>query len=134
MTKIEANNLIANEHLIHHFASGGTIQSNYQLMPVESFWNDDTSPDFTHDPRHLRIGPRPMLRKWTMEEVPVGAVLRWPAFGTCIRLPLLITEVDVYGNVHYGSGYVTSCESLITRGAEYSTDHCKTWQPCGVRE
>ena len=78
-----------------------------------------------------RRKPKPTLRPWKPEEVPVGALVRLEAHPNA---KMLITEVRTYPSrftMVFGS-LEWSPENLP--GWEHSLDHGKTWLPCGVVE
>lgn len=77
--------------------------------------------------------PQRKLRAWRPEEVPVGALMR----------SLYQEEFIIMGRKGEweGSVYISAIskvrggwQSFSTEGCEYSLDHGKTWQPCGILE
>ncbi len=70
--------------------------------------------------------PKKKWRPWTAEEVPVGAVIR--AKGLLWRG--LILSVSAAGEIHCMTGFVDV--EYAMNNHEHSTDHGKTWLPCGV--
>ena len=67
-----------------------------------------------------RIKPTPVLRPWTADEVPLGAVMRH--------------KTDVSYRSLIGSTSTESARSEWLKDREHSTDGGKTWLPCGVVE
>jgi hypothetical protein len=80
-----------------------------------------------------RIKPEPKLRPWRMDEVPVGALVR---FRGSMASRVLIT--GVYNGQIYDSSVTTGFQKYGPEDAlrllEHSTDGGKTWEPCGVQE
>ena len=97
-------------------------------------WQSVSDPFWDWDEENYRIKPEPKYRAWTLDEVPVGAVVRrkqTKAHGVADRV-IIIGTSD--GRVHCGDSLdTTTCEDLLQE-AEVSYDFCKTWQPCGVLE
>jgi len=136
--------------LLEQVALGKTLQCQ---SSSGEWWNitANTEVSFTGDPNTWRIKPEPKLRPWKPEEVPVGALLKRKLWDKN-KHPLVILGVDVsYSNtmpraILSGPLYQDSYEShyflsdLLTYNGccddqnQYSTDHGKTWLPCGVME
>ena len=104
-----------------------------QIRSNDGQWISEEDP-LWNESCNYRVKPKPKLRPWRADEVPVGALYRrntWVAgersiihwagtngeFSYQTRLHLLIDDVNEA--LHYGS---------------YSTDGGKTWNPCGVLE
>lgn len=81
-----------------------------------------------------RIKPEPKYRAWTIDEVPVGAVIRRKANGIIsVGNPSVISKVS-NSQIFCGDYAVgNDCRTLFLY-AEVSYDFGKTWQPCGVHE
>lgn len=78
----------------------------------------------------IKPEPEPKYRAWTIDEVPVGAVVRLK--GEPLKrgvISSLIPENPCYIRViHFGDMTCERAKDLY----EVSYDFCKTWQPCGV--
>lgn len=77
----------------------------------------------------FRLSPEPpakRYRPWTPEEVPVGAVIRSKKHAW--RSLILGVTSSGYIQIHDG-GFASD---FTIDNHEYSTDHGKTWLPCGV--
>ena len=98
-----------------------------QTWPA-SIFNDQIEREFRLTP----VPPAKKWRPWTAEEVPVGAQIRLPAWDDGGRL-LICGAWD--GNVMWATPAMftrRSPEVLLEEGWLHSTDHGKTWLPCGV--
>lgn len=83
-----------------------------------------------------RLKPKPKLRAWKLEEVPIGALVKgldendnsWRS---------MIVAVD-NGYIFLGGYTSTHSRNATFEGAlekwTHSIDHGKTWHPCGVME
>lgn len=78
-----------------------------------------------------RIAPEPKLRPWKPEEVPVGALVKTKDTGSRW----------VLAGINYGGLVLITGDKNNFRDTKYlfdhythSTDHGKTWQPCGAME
>jgi hypothetical protein len=120
-------------HLIKAYAEGKNVEVNVANRDNPHAFTPVTLPDFGCDVSDYRIAPEPKLRPWKPEEVPVGAVFRWPQGLQKLRTRFLITEVDEC-NVFFGSRYSTSFSEMVTLNGEHSIDGGKTWAPCGILE
>lgn len=84
-----------------------------------------------------RIKPtEPILRPWKPEEVPVGALIRVKVTkyldGLHIQMILYICPCGVTLSARNGH---MECEiKELASTYEHSSDHGKTWLPCGVME
>jgi len=86
----------------------------------------------------FRLAPEPPAKKWrpwTPEEVPVGAQIRhkdWDG-GMYGRFTIAAVNSRKIGWVVLGGfGSATLAEAANDSGYTHSTDHGKTWLPCGV--
>ena len=97
-------------------------------------WKHTSNPRWRWDLCDYRIKPEPKYRAWTIDEVPVGAVIRRKANGIIsVGNPSVISKVS-NSQIFYGDYAVgNDCHTLFLY-AEVSYDFCKTWQPCGVLE
>ena len=97
-------------------------------------WQHTSRPIWNWVNCDYRIKPEPKYRAWTIDEVPVGAVVRrkpTKAHGVGDRVTIIGTSDD---KVHCGDSiHATTCKELLQE-AEVSYDFGKTWQPCGVLE
>ena len=78
---------------------------------------------------YYRIRPKPCLRPWKPEEVPVGAQVRYAGNLDSVRM-LIITNL---GDALLGGGGRWTVNDLFF-SMEHSLDGGKTWLPCGVEE
>ncbi len=103
----------------------------------EPFWHWQDS--------DYRIKPEPELRPWKPEEVPVGALLRSTQLLATLILNVFKDKTTGYYCLGFSaySSFKDCCVSrymflgdLVTsiEKFEHSTDHGKTWLPCGVVE
>jgi len=92
---------------------------NWETMAPNWNWRDT----------EYRIKPTPVLRPWTADEVPVGAIVRYKENNKSIRMLIVC-------NQQIGlCGYQTNFPYDYLRDeVEHSTDLGKTWHPCGVME
>ena len=102
--------------------------------PIEQplAWKHTSNPQWRWDLYDYRIEPK--YRAWTIDEVPVGAVIRRKANGIIpAGAPIVISKI-VDSKIFFGD-YPTGndCHTLFLY-SEVSYDFCKTWQPCGVLE
>jgi hypothetical protein len=100
----------------------------------ENVFNGWFTPQDTDFGRHFRIKPEPKLRPWKPEEVPLQTFpFRLKEYPNDILFSIghnekglifvsRILDIQVYD-------YKTLCELR-----EYSSDHGKTWLPCGILE
>lgn len=97
---------------------GKTIQ--YRPTPNLP-WGEGFSLDLSDPPECYRIKPQPTLRPWTMEEVPVGALIR-------------LKRTSGWTGTITGKATWECQFSIVISEYEHSTDGGKTWNPCGVVE
>jgi len=104
------------------------------LASDDNPWRHTSKPIWNWCKCDYRIKPEPKYRAWTIDEVPVGAVIRRKANGI-----ISVGNSSVIGKVSnsqifcgdYAVG--NDCRTLFLY-AEVSYDFGKTWQPCGVLE
>jgi len=98
-------------------------------------WEHISELNFDREPRVYRIKPTPNLRPWKPEEVPVGALLQdnGKDIGEIFDVGLERFYFRPYyaGRIDY---WYMSDAVTYTGKLRYSTDHGKTWLPCGVEE
>jgi hypothetical protein len=90
---------------------------------------DDPYWNWGNDIRTYRIKPTPVLRPWTADDVPIGAILRYKGNNQSTRMLIVCNqEKGLCGyNTHFAYDYLRDY-------MEHSTDGGKTWHPCGVME
>ena len=77
------------------------------------------SPKWNWEDCEYRIKPTATLRPWTVDEVPLGSIMRTKGLeGRCI---IIDTETS-------------DDRSYWLHAREHSIDNGKTWLPCGVME
>jgi hypothetical protein len=120
--------------LIQAFVDGKEVE----LKVCGQWMRINASPDFNSKLEDYRIKPEPKLRPWKPEEVPVaGFLIRFEKEST-ISASYLVIARDLHGVIVSNTSSFEpslskySHEKLLTY--EYSTDHGKTWLPCGVEE
>lgn len=90
------------------------------------------------DPKvEYRIKPEPKLRPWKPEEVPYGVIIREKRFSLFDPCGEMIIRRDSYGAAVLGDGsggFKWVCPQELFRSYQHSTDHGKTWLPCGILE
>ena len=85
----------------------------------------------------FRLAPEPPTKKfrpWTPEEVPVGALITNKDWSGKTYARFVITGCcadEIIWMCKGGFGKATF-DWLISEGFSHSTDHGKTWLPCGV--
>ena len=80
----------------------------------------------------FRIKPEPKLRPWKPEEVPVGCLVCQKNRDSIYNKYVLISLNGE--SVNFGRyGECASMQHLLDM-MEHSTDHGKTWLPCGILE
>jgi len=117
------------------------------LKLVEAWWDGElemeglttnhwikpsTCPNESERPSRYRIRPKPTLRPWNPEEVPVGAQYRYKASPEERSLILGVTAVELQLPMIVRNESITFQRAL--EAGEHSTDGGKTWKPCGVKE
>lgn len=84
----------------------------------------------------FRIAPEPPAKKWrpwTLEEVPIGALIRWKSDSNKGVRSLIVSAHETPGGaVWICSGQKTIWNAEEAVKLEYSIDNGKTWLPCGV--
>jgi hypothetical protein len=96
------------------FVDGKEVEHWYYEM-----WVKIHVPRWDWGNTEYRIKPTPVLRPWTADEVPLGAIMRTKGLeGRCI---IIDTETS-------------DDRSYWLNAREHSTDGGKTWHPCGVME
>jgi hypothetical protein len=83
-------------------------------------WQTTNIPSWAWTDTFYRIKPAAKLRPWTVDEVPLGAWMRF--------------KRNPQDRVLLGWVSVQSDRDLWLDEREYSTDGGKTWLPCGVVE
>lgn len=103
-----------------------------EFLYAEGGWRPaNRCPHNESDTARYRIRPKPRLRPWKPEEVPVGAELRSVANRElrCLIVASGKEVLTVVGNTIQHFTFERAFE-----GGEHSTDGGKTWKPCGVEE
>ena len=92
-------------------------------------WMEATTPRWNWLSTPFRLKPTPVLRPWTADEVPIGAIIRYKRHPHAPRMLIVCNEES--GLTGYGSNwpYITLLDVM-----EHSTDGGLTWKPCGVEE
>lgn len=92
-------------------------------------WDTTKNPSWNWINCTFRIKPTSVLRPWTADEVPVGAILRYKGNQQSIRF-LIVSSME-----NGLAGYETNWPyQALLQEMEHSTDGGKTWLPCGVVE
>ena len=122
-------------HLITAFANDEQIQYNFGEFKTYTDWQDVTYLDFASDVSKYRIKPKDTNRPWTIDEVPIGALIKWttePAIG-CKGFDVAMITGKSGNRVLFGiqsPGYNSfTCQTLFER-CSHSLDGGKTWLPC----
>lgn len=89
------------------------------------------APHSESDLARYRIRPKPTLRPWKPEEVPVGALIRLRNRKT-IHSWLIVGFSSETNFLSFGQARDRSIRDLA--GYEHSLDGGATWKPCGVEE
>lgn len=126
MTKKQAKELLP---IITAFAEGKTVQ---RLSGNLVTWLDVHDPDWSCNTYHYRIKPTPTLRPWKPEEVPVGALFKEDKEGYGTAMILSVNSQRGLSYIH--NGEIKYKQLTMLGRAAISTDHGKTWHPCGVME
>lgn len=99
-------------------------------------WLSASEPNWNWETGDYRVSKSPTLRPWIPREVPVGA--RYRAVGMidyCATItgftPSAVSS-SCFNAGEKDNGEIKFAEMLA--GYEHSTDHGKTWKPCGVLE
>jgi hypothetical protein len=112
-------------HVMKAFVDGKDLEV---LGPVGK-WEPLYFPRWGWDDTKYRIKPTYVLRPWTADEVPVGAILRYKGNNQSIRILIVCNQQAGL------CGYQTNFPYDYLRDEmEHSTDCGKTWLPCGVME
>ncbi len=127
MTREEAKAAAA---VMMAYADGKAIEWSHR--GCNDWKNDGTSGtlSFDWDCRDYRIAPKPKLRPWTAEEVPLNAAFRhgkdgYPTNWFDIRADAIKLGIGTGIDYHW---------KTLLDSWQHSTDGGKTWQPCGVME
>lgn len=91
-----------------------------QCLAHNKEWITTDQPAWNFPSYIYRIKPTSVLRPWTADEVPLGAVMRH--------------KTDVSYRSLIGSTSTESARSEWLKDREHSTDGGVTWKPCGVVE
>lgn len=135
MNREEAKQLLP---IIEAYGKGSIIQTTHK---GKDNWTDYPSVPMSFDDSlrlDYRIKPEPKLRPWKPEEVPVAGFLIRFEKESMISASYLVIARDLQGVIVSNTSSYEPClskyshEKLLT--CEYSTDHGKTWLPCGVLE
>jgi len=84
----------------------------------------------------FRLAPEPPAKKWrpwTLEEVPIGALIRWKSDSNKGVRSLIVSAHETPGGAVWicgGQKTIWNAEEAVK--LEYSIDNGKTWLPCGV--
>ncbi len=99
--------------------------NGWKSFPNSQFFTIDVEADFSFY-RHKPAQPK--LRPWRPEEVPVGALIKNEHLTSMI--------VGAHTNEDIYVGHVDHLFNCRTFGSnwQHSTDHGKTWLPCGILE
>ena len=122
MTKEQTKEAI---RIMQAFVDGKEVISMYAPADTadDPYWN------WGNDTKMYHIKPTPVLRPWTSDEVPLGAVLRYKGNDQSIRMLIVCNQQNGL------CGYDTDFPYDYLRDEmEHSTDGGKTWHPCGVME
>lgn len=97
------------------------------------------APCETSRPEHYRIRPKPTLRPWKPEEVPVGAQIRFKKSNhpsATLGRQTILGEFggEIYDSTPAGKGLSTYKAEFAFTSLEHSTDGGRSWKPCGVEE
>jgi len=95
------------------------LEEWYTIIPLTWNWRDC----------EYRIKFIPVLRPWTADEVPIGAILRYKGNNQSIRM-LIVCNLQI-GLCGYQTNYPYD---YLRDEMEHSTDKGITWHPCGVME
>ena len=95
-------------------------------------WMRTSSPPLaSDDPRNYRIRPKPNLRPWKPEEVPVGAEI-------CFRVNpgwrCMIVSCSADSVKFIDKDICTLTFEALLKYCLHSIDGGKTWHPCGVED
>lgn len=99
------------------------------LLPIADWFTDD---DF--EVREFRIKPELKWRPWRAEEVPLGC---WLKMKEGVGDEAFALVVVLNHGVYLGLGGIPPHQHSFARLLKeklHSTDHGKTWNPCGVLE
>ena len=112
------------------------------LKLVEAWWDGElevttrggwmnpcSPPPVLCDPKNYRIRPKPTLRPWKPEEVPLGAQVRYAGNTHPIRMLILCN----LGENLLGQGKRWTVVDLFG-SMEHSLDGGRTWKPCATEE
>lgn len=108
------------------FVDGKEVEWNYRGIER---WETIISPKWNWIDNEYRIKPTPVLRPWTADEVPIGAILRYKGNNQSIRM-LIVCNLQI-GLCGYQTNYPYD---YLRDEMEHSIDGGKTWLPCGVME
>lgn len=105
----------------------GELETHYN-----SGWDKSICGPTEHSsPNLFRIRPKPRLRPWKPEEVPVGALIRLRNRETINSWLIVGFSADT-GRIAFGTSGDREIGDLAD--IEHSTDGGRSWKPCGVEE
>lgn len=115
----------------------GKLEYNSGSSGDRKWYQAEEPPGIGEMPSYYRIRPEPKLRPWQPEEVPVGCLLKDDSieYGSNSVSVLLCRRGAWIHYINHENAKFESCllgEAL--RRFTHSTDHGKTWLPCGVEE
>ena len=125
------------------FESGEKAEYRSRFSAI---WNDITAPDWDWANYDYRVKPSPKLRAWKPEEVPVGALIRRRHLPKIVAVILAVHIDESLGSYcgilsnpnavssEFVTDWFTYHGGHSGDRVEHSTDHGKTWLPCGVME
>ena len=110
------------------YVDGKEMQYSPKQGKGSSFWTTTENPLWNWEHYDYRIKPTPVLRPWTADEVPLGAMLRHSKQGR----KAIIIDVTFDQQIGIHGSYFSP--KFVLENCEHSLDGGKTWLPCGVEE
>jgi len=114
-------------------ANGEDIECQISPNGTWDLWRIETEPSWDWSKFNYRIARKPKLRPWKPEEVPVGGVLKKKNTSFVYHYNVDLNNGVTWFTSPSGETRILSIGELVDSFV-VSTDHGKTWLPCGVME
>ena len=114
---------------------GADIEYRWASSNDEKEWTKHAGPSPLWDwvSFEYRVTPKPKLRAWRWDEIPIGAAIRMKGIHK-IRGVILRTGQDYYISSITQDSNAGHHPNILAENFEHSLDFGKTWHPCGVME
>jgi hypothetical protein len=101
-----------------------------EFFYAEGGWKTaNRTPHSESEISRYRIRPKPTLRPWKPEEVPLGAQIKLKGSKTIRHLLVCTTDHEIEAGQAFRGPHKWAFDECV-----HSLDNGKTWLPCGVEE